>query len=84
MSRLSNLKLQKHVVKMFAYYCKFIKNFLDKIFPLNYNETFLLQPEIPNVREDLKDVMLATVNYNESFEVQTDTRNFYTASSLNQ
>lgn len=84
MSPLSNLKLRKHVVKMFAYYCKFIKNFLDKIQPLNYNETFLLQPEVSNVREDLKDATLATVNYNERFEVQTDTRNYYTASSLNQ
>ena len=66
-----NLKSQKPIVGMFYYYSKFIKNFWNKIFSLNHYEIFSLEPAVLNsfqeLKEDLKDVKLVTVDYNESF-----------------
>ena len=36
------------------------------------------------MKEDLKDAMLATIDYNESFEVETDASNHCIAATLNQ
>ena len=63
----SNLKSQKRIVGMFSYYNKFIKNFSDKIYPLNHNETFPLPPLVLNsfqiLKDDLKNAVLVTVDY---------------------
>ena len=84
----SNLKSQKHIIGMFAYYSKFIKNFSDKIYQLNHNEIFPLPPAVLNsfqkLKEDLKDAMLVTVDYDEGFEVETDASDYCIAATLNQ
>ena len=64
---------------MFAYYSKFIKNFSDKLYQLNQNEIFHSK-----LKEDLKDVMLVTVDYDEGFEVETDASAYCIAATLNQ
>ena len=84
----SNLKSQKRIVGMFSYYSKFIKNFSDKIYPLNHNETFPIPPLVLNsfqiLKDDLKNAMLVTVDYNGEFEVETDASDYCIAATLNQ
>ena len=81
-------KSQKHIVGMFSYYRKFIKKFSDKIYPLNHNETFPLPPLVLNsiqiLKDDLKNAMLVTVDYDGGFEVETDASDYCIAATLNQ
>ena len=84
----SNLKSQKRIIGLFAYYSRSIKNFSNKIYQLNHNEIFPLPPAVLNsfqkLEEDLKDAMLVTVDYDEGFEVETDASDYCIAATLNQ
>ena len=84
----SNLKSQKCIIGMFAYYSKFIKNFSDKIYQLNHNDIFPLPPAVLNsfqkLKEDLKDAMFVTVDYDEDVKVETDASDYSIAATLNQ
>ena len=84
----SNLKSQKRIVGMFSYHSKFIKKFSDKIYPLNHNETFPLPPLVLNsfqtLKDNLKNAMLVTVDYDGEFEVETDASDYCIAATLNQ
>ena len=42
----NDLKSQKRVVGLFAYYCKWIKNFLKKIRPLTNNTEFHIAGDV--------------------------------------
>ena len=83
-----NLRAQKRVVGMFSYYSKFIRNFSDKVFNLNCNRTFPLTPEaleaFQTLKNDLKDAVLHSIYYNETFVVETDASDFCAATTLNQ
>ena len=84
----TNPKSQKRTIGMFSYYSRYIKNFSDKIFPLNRNTEFPLPPSALNafqiLKEDLKDAALLTIDPNEPFHVQTDASDYCIAATLNQ
>ena len=83
-----NLRAQKRLVGMFAYYSKFIQNFSDKIHPLNRNTTFPVPDPVleafRRLKLDLKDSALKTIDYNQEFVVETDASDFCIAATLNQ
>ena len=82
------LKSQKRVVGMFSYYSKFIKNFSDKIRPLNNNIKFPLPPPaieaFNKLKDDVRDATLITADHTKEFEVETDASQFCIAATLNQ
>ena len=84
----SNLRAQKRLVGMFAYYSKFIENFSDKIFVLNRNTTFPVPESVleafKRLKLDLRDSTLQTIDYNREFVVETDASDFCIAATLNQ
>ena len=53
---------------------------------MNHNETFSLQPAVLNsfqkLKEDVEDAMLVAVDYNESFEMETDAIDYWIAATL--
>ena len=83
-----DIKSQKRIVGMFSYYSRFRQNFSEKIYPLNHNNIFPLPLAALNsfqkLKDDLKDTMLVTVNYDETFEVETDASDYCIAATLNQ
>ena len=83
-----NLRAQKRVVGMFSYYSKFIRNFSDKMLNLNRNTVFPLPPNaleaFQTLKNDLKDAALNSIDYSETFVVETDASDFCIAATLNQ
>ena len=83
-----SLKAQKRVVGMFSYYSKFIQKFSDKISILNKNTTFPVPPHVLQgfqvLKNDLKEAALKPIDYEGSFEVETDASDFCIAATLNQ
>ena len=73
---------------MFSYYSKFIQNFSSKICILNRNNSFPLPPEVleafQELKHDLKDAALQSIDLNEQFVVETDASDFCIAATLNQ
>ena len=84
----SNIKAQKRIVGMFAYYSKFIKNFSEKIRILNQNSEFPAPEQVISafqlLKNDIKDAMLVAIDPNDSFEVETDASDFCIAATLSQ
>lgn len=83
-----NLQSQKRIIGMFSYYSKFIRNFSDKILPLNHNREFPLPPSILNsfqtLKTDLSNATLITVDPDKEFVVETDASKYCIAATLNQ
>ena len=73
---------------MFSYYSKFIKNFSDKICVINRNTQFPCPPTVLEafqvLKNDLKDAALQSIDFNETFVVETDASDFCIAATLNQ
>ena len=84
----SNLKSQKRIVGMFAYYSKFIENFSQKIRSLNQNRIFPLPPPALEafqlLKNNLKDAALKPVDPEGEFVIETDASDFCIAATLNQ
>ena len=80
-----NLRAQKRVVGMFSYYSKFIRNFSDKMLNLNRNTVFPLPPNaleaFQTLKNDLKDAALNSIDYSETFVVETDASDFCIAAT---
>ena len=71
-----NLKSQKRIIGMFAYYSKFIENFSDKIYILNRNTIFPVPQDVLEafraLKVDLRDSALKSIDFNQEFVVETD------------
>ena len=84
----SNLKAQKRIIGMFAYYSKFIENFSDKIFLLNRNNVFPVSKDVLEafraLKLDLRDAALKSIDFNQEFVVETDASDYCIAATLNQ
>ena len=84
----SNLKAQKRIIGMFAYYSKFIENFSDKIYLLNRNTVFPVPDDVLEafraLKIDLRDSALKSIDFNQEFVVETDASDFCIAATLNQ
>ena len=84
----TNITSQRRVLGMFAYYSKWVKNFSDKVRPLNKNTTFPLPPDAEEsfntLKNDIKNASLATVDPDEPFVVETDASDYALGASLNQ
>ena len=83
-----NLTIQKKVVGLFAYYSKWIKNFSQKIKSLTSNTTFPLPQAALDafnlLKEDIENSVLAAIDENLPFVVETDASDFAIAATLNQ
>ena len=88
MSPPTSRKSQKRIVGMFSYYSKFIRNFSDKIRILNHNNLFPVPDHVrkafDELKNDLKDAVLSSINSDEEFVVETDASDFCLAATLNQ
>ena len=84
----TTIKSLKRVVGMLSYYSKWIKNFSEKIRPVNCNTIFPLPPKVKTIYnellEELKTVTLGAINQDKQFTIETDASNFCIAASLNQ
>ena len=84
----TNLAAQRRVLGMFAYYSKWVKNFSDKVRPLNKNTTFPLPTDAEEsfniLKNDIKSASLATIDSDEPFVVETDASDYALAATLNQ
>ena len=84
----TNLTSQKRILGMFAYYSKWVKNYSDKVRPLNKNTTFPLPSDALEsfnaIKNDIKTASLATIDPDEPFLVETDASKFALAATLNQ
>ena len=83
-----NMKLQKKTVGLFAYYSKWIKDFSTKIKPLSSNTTFPLPEPALNafnvLKNDIEDSVVATIDEDKPFVIETDASNVALAATLNQ
>ena len=81
-------KSLRRVIGMFAYYSKWIKQFSDKIRPLNKAETFpLLDNAISafnELKQELANVILMSIDENIPFVVETDASDFSISATLSQ
>lgn len=83
-----NLKLQKKVAGLFAYYSKWIHNFSEKIKPLSRNTIFPLPQSaldaFNQLKEDIENSVVCAIDDNLPFVVETDASDFAIAATLNQ
>ena len=83
-----DLKSQKRVVGLFAYYCKWIKNFSDKIRPLAHNTEFPIAGDaliaFNLLTCDIEDSVICSVDESLPFQVETDASEFAIAATLSQ
>lgn len=83
-----NMKLQKKTIGLFAYYSKWINDFSTKIKPLSSNTVFPLSgPALTafnNLKTDIEDSVVATIDEDKPFLVETDASNVAIAATLNQ
>ena len=84
----TDLKSLRRAVGLFAYYAKWIQNFSDKVRSLNNVKAFPISEEAKtsfiNLKKDLADVTLASIDEDIPFVVETDASNFSIAATLNQ
>ena len=84
----ATLKAQERVVGTFAYYSQWISHFSDKIRPLVQNRTFPLSADVratfDQLKRDLTEAVVATIEPNVMFVVETDASDNAIAASLNQ
>ena len=83
-----NLKLQKKIVGLFAYYSKWIPNFSEKIKPLSSNTTFPL-PQLAleafkALKQEIEHSVVAGIDESKPFVIETDASDFAIAATLNQ
>ena len=83
-----DLKSQKRVVGLFAYYCKWIKNFSDKIRPLTHNTEFPIAGDaliaFNLLKCDIEDSVICSIDESLPFQVETDASEFAIAATLSQ
>ncbi|GAA53165.1 retrovirus-related Pol polyprotein from transposon 17.6 [Clonorchis sinensis] len=78
----------QRVIGMFAYYAHWISSFSDKINKLVKNKIFPLPADVKlafdNLKNELENATLITIDYNESLVVETDASDVAIAASLSQ
>ena len=83
-----DLKSQKRVMGLFAYYSKWIKNFSTKIKPLSSNTIFPLPDSVmeafASLKTDIEKCVITVIDENVPFVVETDASNIAIAATLNQ
>ena len=83
-----NLKLQKKVVGMFAYYSKWIPNSSEKIKPLSSNTVFPLPAAALKafnlLKAEVENSVVATIDEDKHFTVETDASDYAIAATLCQ
>ena len=81
-------KSLRRVIGMFAYYSKWIKQFSDKIRPLNKAETFPLPDNaisaFNELKQELANVTLMSIDENIPFVIETDASDFSISATLNE
>ena len=84
----ANLKLQKKVVGMFAYYSKWIPNSSEKIKPLSSNTEFPLPSAALNafnsLKAEIENSVVGTIDEDKHLTVETDASDFAVAATLSQ
>ena len=79
---------QRRIIGMFAYYSKWIRNFSEKIHPLNNNKKFPLPQDVlesfKSLKNDIKNASMATISPDIPFTVETDSSEHTIAATLNQ
>ena len=83
-----NLKSQKRVVGLFAYYCKWIKILSDKLRPLTHNTEFPIAGDaliaFNLLKCDIESSVICSVDESLPFQVETDASKFAIAATLFQ
>ena len=79
---------QRSVVGIFAYYCKWIERFSEKIRPLSHNSIFPPPSTVVKafklLKEDILKATVTTIDPDVPFTVETDASDFAIAATLNQ
>ena len=84
----SNMKLQKKVVGLFAYYSKWIVSYSDKIKPLSSNTEFPLPKSaldaFNRLKSEVVNCAVSTIDEDKPFVVETDASGYAIAATLSQ